>query len=432
MADPIGAGQDDPVSDGPVSDGPVSDEPIEVGPGSEVRGFVAPGFEPVREAFVENFTRRGEVGAAVAVMHRGKVVVDLAGGIADPETGRQWTERTAGVCFSATKGLVAACFLMIEDRGLIDLDAPIAEWWPELGRGDKAAITPRLILNHRSGLSAVDAPLLLTDLRDHPDKVSDALTAQVPLWEPGSDQGYAACSYGLYTQELFRRVTGKTLGAFFAEEIAGPLGLQTVIGRPGDLEAPPARIVPIDGPTLLTRHIPTALFRHTPEGRLFRRILLGKRTEPGRAFLNPGLGERRFAVLDDPEIQAIEMPWMGAFTTARSLARVYAALGGDGSLDGVKLVNQSALDPLHGRQSWAERDRIIQKPLGWSQGFLKEGTDIFSTNPASFGHAGAGGAVGWVDPEQQLAIGYVMNRMDWRIRSPRALALCHAAEQVLR
>jgi CubicO group peptidase (beta-lactamase class C family) len=391
-----------------------------------IEGVVAPGWEGVRDALADNLRARGEVGAGVAVYHRGRLVVDLAAGLADPSTGRRWTRDTPGVVFSATKGLVAACFLVLEDRGLVDLDAPIASVWPEFGRDGKEATTIRQLLNHRAGLSAIDRPLSLTDVRDDPGKVHDALVAQRPSWRPGADQGYAACSYGLYTQEVFRRVAGRTLGAFFADEIARPLGLATVIGRPADLPEPPARLVPAGVRTVLTRQLPTALLRDTAEGRVFRRVLTGRRSLTGRAFLNPALGPDRFEVLNDPAIQAIELPWMNALTTARGLARLYAALAGDGSIDGVRLVRAERLGPLHDRQTWSERDRVLHKPMGWSQGFVKDEPHLFSRDPRAFGHPGAGGALGWADPAAGLSIGYVPSAMDWRIRSPRALAICHA------
>lgn len=393
-----------------------------------VVGRVAPGWEGVRDAFVEGFRSRGEVGASVTVLHRGRTVVELAGGVADPATGRPFTPTTPGVCFSATKGLVAACFLLLEDRGLADLDAPVAACWPAFAREGKGPTTVREVLNHRAGLSAVDAPLALEDVRDRPERVHDALVAQRPAWRPGTDQGYAACTYGLYTAEIFRRLTGRSLGAFFADEIAAPLGLHTALGRPSSLPEAPARLLPVDRRTLLAKQVPEALLRDTTEGRVYRRVLAGTRSLTGRSFLNPTLGPRRFEALNDPAILAIELPWMNALTTATGLARLYAALGGDGSLDGVRLCAPERLGALHDRQSWSERDRVLQKPMGWSQGFVKDEPHLFSRDPRAFGHPGAGGALGWADPATGLAVGYVPNAMDWRLRSPRAVALCHAAQ----
>ena len=394
--------------------------------GGRVNGTVAAGFEGIERVFRENIATRGELGASVVVMHRGRVVVDLWGGVADVDTGRAWAADTPAVCFSATKGLVATCFLVLEDRGALDLDAPIAQVWPEFAQNGKARITTRHLLGHRAGLWGVDVPLSLRDVRDDPAKVHDALARQRPAHEPGADQGYAACAFGLYTAELFRRVTGRTLGAFFAEEVAGPLRLDVALGRPTDL-AQAARLVPTGRRTLLRHQLPAVLSRGSTDGRLFRRVLLGTRSDAGQALLNPTLGPARFRSLDEPDLQAIELPWMNALATARGLARLYAALAGDGSLDGVRLVRPESLRPLYGRQSWSERDRVLQKPIGWSQGFVKDEPHLFTPSPRAFGHPGAGGALGWADPDRELAIGYVMNAMDWRLRSPRATALADAA-----
>ncbi len=391
---------------------------------------MAAGWEPVRQAFEDNFRLREELGAAVVVLHRGRVVVDLWGGVADATTGRPWTRDTPAVCFSATKGVVAACYLLLADRGL-DLDAPVAEFWPEFARNGKSRVTLRQLLNHRAGLHVVDAPLALRDLRDAPDRVHTALVDQRPLWEPDTAQAYAACTFGLYTGELFRRITGRTIGAFLSQDLAAPLGLQLALGRPDDLREAPARLVPNGLRTLLGRQIPSALTRDTTEGRIFRRVLL-RSTETHRAFLNPSLGKARFESLNEPEIHRLELPWMNAIASAEALARLYAALAGDGSLDGVRLVRPASLRPLHGRQSWSDRDRVMCKPMGWSSGFLKDEPHLFSPSPRAFGHPGVGGALGWADPDRELAIGYVPNRLDWRIRSPRALALCHAAQAVVR
>lgn len=387
-------------------------------------GTVSAGWEPVRDAFVENFRSRGELGAAVAVVHRGEVVVDLWAGTADARSGRRWTEHTPGIVFSATKGLVATCFLLLADRGQVDLDAPVSESWPELRGHGKERITVRQLLCHRSGLSAIDRPLTLRDVRDAPDRVHDALVSQVPLWEPDTDQGYGACSWGLYTAELFRRLTGRTLGAFLASEIAGPTGLELALGRP-DALATPATLVPPS-----PRHQLPELLRRTNEGRVFRRVIR-RDTDTGRAFRNPTMGRARFEALNEPELQAIELPWMNAHATARGLARLYGALATDGTLDGVRLVRASSLRPIHGRQSWTTRDRVLRKPIGWSSGFVKDEPHLFSSSPRAFGHPGAGGSLGWADPDVELGIGYVANRMDHRIRSPRAIALCHAARSVV-
>ncbi|MEZ4237867.1 MAG: serine hydrolase domain-containing protein [Myxococcota bacterium] len=393
-----------------------------------IEGRVEPGWELVREVFRDNFVQRGEIGAALTVLHRGQPVVALHGGTADVTTGRPWTAQTPAVCFSVTKGLVAACFLLLEDRGEIDLDAPITAYWPEL---TVPGLTPRVLLNHRAGLAGIDVPLALTDVRDRPEAVHEALVRQAPLWPPGTDQGYHACSYGLYTAELFRRVAGRSVGAFFADELAAPLRLDATIGRPEALPEPPARLVPNGLGTLLRHQLPAAFFSRSSDGAFLRRVLAGRRADAHRALLNPTLGRQRFHALDEPEIQRLELPWMNGIATATALARLYAPLAGDGSLDGVRVVRPEALAPLRERQSWSDCDRVLRKPVGWSQGFVKDLPGLFSADTAGFGHPGAGGSLGWADPTHELSIGYTMNRMDWRIRSPRAVALCQAVQRVV-
>lgn len=386
-----------------------------------VHGTVAPGFERVRDTFAENFRRRGEVGAALCVHLGGEVVVDLWGGDADPETGRAWQRDTPMVVFSATKGLVAARFLQLMEDGTFDPDAPVAEVWPEFARDGKERITGRMLLNHRAGLSAIDAPLTLGDFRDPSGKVHDALVVQRPLWEPDTDQGYAATAYGPFLGELLFRLTGERFADHLAAHLAGPLGARVASGVSGDVAASAARLLPIGTKEIVRHHVPTLLTRRNADGRLFRRFVVTS-SDTRRAFANPkmDLGE-----LNDLAVRELDLPWMGAHASAHGLSRLYAAMIGE--VDGVRLLGERSLRAVRHRQSWSTRDRVLHKELGWSLGMLKEQTHgMFSPNPASFGHAGAGGSLGWADPDAGVAIGYVMNRMDWRIRSPRALALCDA------
>jgi CubicO group peptidase (beta-lactamase class C family) len=362
------------------------------------------------------------------VRHQGQVVVDLWGGTACPETGRAWTRDTPTVVFSVTKGLVAMVALMLTEEGGLSLDERVTHYWPEFAGQGRDAITVRTLLSHRAGLAAIDAPLGLADFADR-QRVHQALVAQAPLWEPGTAQGYHACSYGPYVGELLFRATGKSVGQLFAEKIAGPLKLDAWLGtEPGRWEQL-ARLIPLTRLQQLRYVVPRALLGWGLEGRVFRSVMLGSRSWGGRAFRNPDMGPTVFHALNDPAILQLELPWIGAVASADALSRAYASLLGE--VDGVRLVKPETIEPLLQRQSWQDKDAIMQKPLGWSQGFLKEEVGIFSPNPRSFGHPGAGGSLGWADPDAGLAIGYVMNRMDWRIRSPRALALCDAIYQCL-
>lgn len=396
-----------------------------------VSGTIAAGFEPVREAFAENFARRGEWGAGLCVWHDGRIVVDLWGGVADRAAGTPWAGDTLATMFSSTKGLVALCFLMLADRGQLDYDAPVGRYWPELGRGDKEALTVRALLNHRAGLVGIDAPITLDMLEHRPDEVARILAEQAPCWQPDTDQGYHGVTYGLYASELFRRITGESVGTFLAREVTRPLGADVYLGLPEALAPHVAPNYPITAGERVFKVIPKLLFHRGQEGRVYRQVALGR--EAARAFANPRetgpLGIHNF---NAPRVRRLELAWANAIGSARGLCRVYAALASGGELDGVRLVGASSLAPLHARQSWSDRDRVLRKPLGWSQGFIKEEGRLFSPNPESFGHPGAGGSLGWCDPVERLAIGYVMNKMDHRIRSPRALALCHAIYRCLR
>ena len=388
-----------------------------------IEGFVKPGWEAVRDTFTANFTHRGELGAAFCVHHRGEVVVDLWGGVADPHTGRAWAEDTPMVVFSSTKGMAALRLLQLTEQGLFDPDAPVASYWPGFERHGKESITGRMILNHRAGLSAIDEYLELADFDGDHARVRAAMEAQRPMWAPDTDQGYGACSYGAFVGELHRRVTdGQSVGEGFRESIGDPLGLDTWIGSPDEVIGRAARLVPAGRSTLLTRQLPSLALRRNAEGRLYRRVVR-KGTDTRRAFENPHM-EGRFEAMNDPANLKLETPWMGALSTARSLSRMYAAVVGE--VDGIRLVSAESVEQIARRQSWSERDRIIQKPIGWSQGFVKEDPGVFGPNPRSFGHPGAGGALGWADPDAQIAIGYTMNRMDWRVRSPRSVVLCDA------
>ncbi|MFT4625171.1 MAG: CubicO group peptidase (beta-lactamase class C family) [Myxococcota bacterium] len=403
----------------PASDGAWT----EVGASGEaaVSGWVEPGWEPVRAAFQRNFDRHREVGAGFSVWHRGRPVAELWGGMADPVTGRRWTVDTPAVVFSATKGLVAIRLLQLTDAGVLDLDAPIADVWPEFAAAGKERITARTLLNHRSGLNALDAALELSDFADPGGRVHEALVAQRPLWAPGTGQGYCGVTYGPYAGELVYRTTGQRIGAGFQQHIAEPLGLDAWIGAPPDVAARAARILPVGPREILRHHLPSALFRRTPEGRLARQIARPG-SVPRRVFGSPRMTS--LGQVNDPAVMALELPWMGAVASAAALAKAYAGLIGE--VDGVRLVRPEALRPLRYRQSWSTRDRVLQKPMGWSQGFLKDRRHLFSPNAASFGHAGAGGAVGWADAEAELAFAYVPNRMDWQIRSPRSVHLAHS------
>jgi len=396
----------------------------------KIEGTVAPGFEPMREALRQNFLKGGEWGCAVCVWRDGEVVVDLWGGERSRRDQLPFLPTTLATAFSSTKGLAALCLLMLADRGKLDYDARVAHYWPGFAQGGKEHITVRTLLNHRAGLVGLDRDITLDQLAHAPESVREILEVQRPRWEPGRAQGYHAITFGLYAAELFRRVQGESMGTFLAREVAAPLGADVYLGLPEELEPRVAVNHPATTRERLMKILPKAALGWGLEGRVYRNVLRGG--ESAKAFAYPSeLGLRGLHNFNTRRVHALELPWANALVTARGLCRVYAALANGGSLNGVELVRSETLEPLRRRQSWVERDRVMQKPLGWSQGFLKEETRLFSPNPESFGHPGAGGALGWCDPKAKIAIGYVTSKMAHHVRSPRALALCHALYRCL-
>lgn len=391
----------------------------------EIQGEVAPGFEPVREAFAENFARRKEVGASLCVLHQGQVVVDLWGGVTAKKKGQPWQADTRVIVWSCTKGLTSLAFLMLAARGKADLDAPIASWWPEFAQGGKERVTLRMALNHTSGLLAIDDRITFADFAD-PQRIEQAVLATTPEWEPGTGQGYGAIAWGVISGALFRRLAGESLGTFLQREVLGPLKVEISLGQ----ALPPeqvATLYPFGRRETVRYVVPAAMWGGEPERSVFRDVALRPKSPTGRSLRsNPSMGRAGLARMNDRELHTLELPWCGALASARGLARLYAPLCADGSFEGTRLVPAEALKPVHARQTWREHDSVLHKPIGWSQGFCKEPDNLFCPNTESFGHAGLGGALGLADPVAGVAIGYVMNRLDYRVRSPRSVSLCHA------
>jgi len=390
-------------------------------------GSYADGFAPLADRFASQLRDRAEVGAGLTVYHRGHCVVDVWGGSADTARAIPWASDTRVVVFSVTKGLVAMAMALLADRGQLDWDAPVASYWPGFAAHGKGTITVRALVNHRAGLVGLDHQLAMADCTD-PDRrawVVGVLEQQRPAWEPGTAQGYHAITFGLYVRELFERIAGESLGGFLRRELFEPLDADVSLGTPPEVDARIATLYSPRPAQRLLRMGASALRRGTTEGRIFRSVL-GRRSLARAAFGNPKLGPEGIAVYNSLPVRRAELAWASATASARGLARAYLPFASGGAALGTRFLRTATLTPIHARQGWSERDLVLHKPIGWSQGFLKEETTLFSPNPESFGHAGMGGALGWCDPVAELAVGYVMNRLDWRVRSPRALALCHA------
>ncbi|MCO4762457.1 MAG: beta-lactamase family protein [Myxococcales bacterium] len=386
-----------------------------------IHGTVAPKFAPVKAVLERHFAEMGEVGASICVIHEGETVVDLWGGIADQVTGTPWQADTLVNTFSVTKGAVAHALLRLEDRGELNLDDRVSEHWPEFAANGKASITLRQVLNHTSGVIAIDRPLSLDDVLAW-EPVERALAAQAPLWEPGTAQGYHAVTWGMMVRAIVPRIVGRSVGTVLAE-IAEPLGADVFVGLPESELPRCATLVQMKLAKSLSS-LARAMVVGGLDGNFFRNTLLRRNSPGARAVANPkSLGALGLTNFDRKELRMAELPWANLHASARGLARLYAPLAGDGEAFGVRTVSPEAAARPKTPQSWAETDLTLRKPLGFSQGFLKEQPTLFSPNPGWLGHSGTGGALGYADPDAQLSLGYTINRMRPNLRSPTALEL---------
>lgn len=377
---------------------PAIHEPM---PGGSVRGEVDPRFEPLRAAFDRNFSELGDVGAAVCVYYQGRKVVDLWGGWADPKAGQPYEEDTLQLVFSSTKGMTALCAHILAEEGRLDLDSPVAYYWPEFAEAGKGDIPVRWLLSHQAGLPTVDAELSLDEALAW-EPVVEALAAQRPYWEPGSAHGYHALTFGWLVGEVVRRVAGRSIGAFFAERVADPLGLQTWIGLPEEHEprVAPLRSAPMPSPDDLD---PKTL-------ETFSAFLSGDGLALRALSLNGAFGwlSRRGGPFNSRELHAAEVPAANGITDARSLARMYAAMIGE--VDGVRLIGPARVD-LARTPAADGPDRVLLVPSRFGLGFMCHSEFSPLLAPGSFGHSGAGGSLGFADPESAVAFAYVMNEM---------------------
>lgn len=387
---------------------------------AEVHGEVHEGFEAVRDAFAANFEQHGDVGAAFCLYADGEKVVDLWGGVADTEAGTPWAEDTLQLVFSTTKGATAACALLLAERGELDLDAPVTEYWPEFGAEGKGDVPVSWLLCHRSGLPTVDPVPPREDCLGW-EGIVQRLAAQKPYWEPGAEHGYHALTYGWLVGEVVRRVSGKSLGGFFADEVAGPLGLEFWIGLPPEQQDRVSRLEQL--PMMRSEDVDLDAL---PDE--MRRI--------AEAFLDPdSLTSRALNVTrpsldyNDPEVHAAELPAANGICTARSLAKMYAGLIGE--VDGVRVLGPETIRDASTARSDGP-DRVLLVPTRFGLGFMLHGMFSPMLSEASFGHAGAGGSLGFADPEAGIAFGYVMNQMQQNLAGdPRTLGLIEGVRRSL-
>ena len=355
--------------------------------GTHIEGSCADRFSGVRQAFADNFAQRNEVGASVAVTLDGELVVDLWGGHADEARTTPWTRDTIAGVASTSKTVTALCALVLADRGELDLDAPIARYWPEFARAGKAGVLVRHALGHTAALPGWTEKIAFEDLYDW-EKVTDLLAGQAPWWPPGEASAYHAITHGYLVGEVVRRITGQTLGRFLADEVAGPLGADFHIG-----------LDPAD-------HRRVAQSIATPTS-----TQAAAQTDPASVFVRiadnprlPALGD-----IDIPRWLSAEIPASNGVGNARSVAKLQSVLAGGGAANGRRLLSREGCEAVLRQQSDGV-DRAFLTPMRWAMGFALDLAGL-SFGPRTCFWGGSGGSLVVVDLERRMSFAYVMNRM---------------------
>jgi CubicO group peptidase (beta-lactamase class C family) len=371
-------------------------------PNGRIEGSCDERFAEVAREFGRNFTERGEVGASVSLTLQGRTLVDLWGGVADPATGRAWERDTISIVFSCTKGAVALCAHVLAARGQLDVDAPVAQYWPEFAQRGKAGASVRMMLDHSVGVPVFRAPLKPGGAYEW-DYMIGRLEAEEPFWEPGTRNGYHLLNFGWTVGELVRRVSGRSLGAFLQSELAEPLGAEFWIGLP---EAHEPRVAP------MIAYAPAA---GEALGEFIRRALEKPDSIQGLGMLSAG----GF----DPNSRAghaAEIGGGGGISNGRGLARLYAPFACGGALDGKRYVDATTLARMGEVSMATHEDAVLMLPSRFALGFMKSidnrrrahgDRDSAILSSPAFGHVGAGGSIGFADPREELSFGYSMNRM---------------------
>jgi len=375
----------------------------------ELHGHCDDRFTPVRDAFLANFASGSELGASVCVTIDGEPVVDLWAGDAAPG-GPQWAEDTIVNVYSTTKTMAGLCMLMLADRGQLDWNAPVAHYWPEFAANGKERVLVRHIMGHTSGLSGFEEPRTIEDLYDW-EKVTSALAAQAPWWEPGEKAAYHAITLGYLQGEILRRITGRTIGEFFRSEVAGPLGADFHIGLDPAEDTRVSNLIPPSSADM------GALEGTFTPGSIAWRIL----TNPLMTGVEPRTSQWRRA----------EIPAAGGFGNARSVARVHAAMACGGTLNGVDIISRDGLEIIFETQ-YQGHDDLFMAPTHYGMGYGLADETIPLPSPRSCYWGGWGGSKAIIDLDQRMSFAYVMNRMDaGLIDDKRGPAILLATYEVL-
>ncbi|MDI1288128.1 MAG: serine hydrolase [Reyranella sp.] len=372
-----------------------------------IEGTCKPGFERVAEAFKANFDANGEVGASVCLTVGGETVVDLWGGVADPKSGTPWKRDTVSIVFSCTKGATALCAHVLASRGELDLDAPVTELWPEFGQHGKAHVTTRMMLDHSAGVPALRAKVKDDGPYDWA-YMTGRLADEEPFWVPGTRNGYHGVTFGWTVGEMVRRASGKSLGTFFQDEVAKPLGLDFWIGLPEEIEPRVAPVLP---------HVYKAEDMKTP---FLQDLATNRQSTAALFFFN--IGAFMGGGANTRAGHAAEIGAANGITNARGLAGMYGPLANGGG----KLVDATTLARMGEVSMATHDDATLRIPTRFALGFMKsmdnrkrslgaklfgEDCDSVILGSPAFGHVGAGGSLGFADPVAGLSFGYTMNRM---------------------
>ncbi len=362
-----------------------------------VQGEFDERFGSVVDRFVDNYHEHDEVGASLCVTYEGETVIDVWGGAVDRELSAPWESDTISIVMSCTKGAVALCAHVLADRGLLDIEAPVKEYWPEFARNGKENATVRMMLDHSVGVPALRGELP-GDFMIHWDQVCDRLAAEEPFWEPGTRNGYHLINFGWTVGELVRRVSGKSLGTFFQEEICQKLGLDFWIGLPEEHERRVSNMIQATPPPAgghVSRFMQVVMTQPESATRHAMANLMSQTTQ-GRAW------------------HAAEIGGGGGITNARGLAGMYTplALGGGG------LIDEATMEKARRCSVATNYDATLQIATRFGLGFMlsmdnrdKYDKDSVVMGEHAFGHVGMGGSIGFADPSIGLAMGYSMNRM---------------------
>ena len=380
---------------------------------SQVHGRCEPAFEPLRDAISDILAAGAEIGVALCVHVDTQPVVDVWAGHRDAARTQPWDADTIVNLYSVGKAVSAVCALRLVDAGALDLDAPVARYWPEFAQAGKADLPVRFLLTHQAGLPAI-GPALPSGAAFEWDVVTAALAAQAPWWPPGQRHGYHVNTQGFLVGEVVRRITGKTLGTYLRDEIARPAGIDFFIGLPPELDGRCAELVPAPP---------------SPEAEELRRQLAAPSADLSgdalmrvHAYLNPpeisGTG-----IVNSRQWRAAEVPSTNGHGNARAVARFYSALAGDGRLDRVHILSPELIARAAAEQVYGE-DAVLQRPTRFGLGFqLTMAERRLGPSPRAFGHFGAGGSLGFADPDARVAFGYAMNqgRSGWQHKHVRHL-----------